>query len=337
MKAIVMRGPGGPEVLELREVPRPDPGPGEVRVRVASSGLNRADLSQRLGRYPAPPGSPQDILGLELAGTVDALGSGVRGVRVGDAVMGIAPQAFDSHVVTPADLVARKPDSLTFAEAASVPIAYLTAAYGLQQLAALQPGERVLIHAAAGGVGMAAVHIAQRIGAEIHATVGSAEKRHVLEALGVRHVYSSRTLDFAKEVLAGTDGRGVDVVLNSLSDDFIAASFGEWSIAKNVYVATNSGWFSCRTACYLAAGKPAVVQETGWSKFVPSGRGVIAFSRMSETIDALDRVLNDPVKWRADAYEIAREYVAPDRILPPMIEAILNRPEQVANRKTQMS
>ena len=89
MKAIVMREAGGPEVLELRDVPRPEPGPGEVRVRVASSGLNRADLAQRLGRYPAMPGAPADILGLEFAGIVDALGPGVRGVAVGDGVMGI--------------------------------------------------------------------------------------------------------------------------------------------------------------------------------------------------------------------------------------------------------
>jgi hypothetical protein len=115
--------------------------------------------------------------------------------------------------------------------------------------------------------------------------------------------------------------------------DFIAASAGEWSIAKNVYVATNSGWFSCRTACYLAAGKPAVVQETAWSRFVPSGSGVIAFSTMDQAIGALDNVARDPAKWSADAYEIAREYVAPDRVLPPMIDATLNR-TRVDNRRS---
>ncbi len=102
----------------------------------------------------------------------------------------------------------------------------------------------------------------------------------------------------------------------------IGDSAGEWSIAKNVYVATRSGWFSCRTACYLAAGRPAVVQDTAWSKYVPSGEGVIAFSTMDECVEALNRVVADPQRHRLAAYEIAREYLAADRVLPPMIETI---------------
>ncbi|MCS7034139.1 MAG: hypothetical protein NZ561_09105, partial [Phycisphaerae bacterium] len=104
--------------------------------------------------------------------------------------------------------------------------------------------------------------------------------------------------------------------------DFIRDSAGEWSVAKNCYVATRSGWFSCRTACYLAAGRPAVVQETGWSRFLPSGEGLIAFSTMQEAIDGLHRVSDDPHRHRNAAWEIAREYLAPDRVLPPMLEAI---------------
>lgn len=102
----------------------------------------------------------------------------------------------------------------------------------------------------------------------------------------------------------------------------IAQSAGEWSVAKNVYVATRSGWFSCRTACYLAAGRPAVVQETGWSKFIPSGRGVIAFNTMEQTLDALKEVKANPAAHRAAAYEIAREYLSPDRVLKKMIDDI---------------
>ena len=102
----------------------------------------------------------------------------------------------------------------------------------------------------------------------------------------------------------------------------IAASAGEWSVAKNVYVDTRSGWFSCRTACYLAAGRPAVVQETAWSRFIPTGRGLFAFSTMDGAVDGLERVAADPAGHRAGAYEVAREYLAPDKVLPPMIEAI---------------
>jgi hypothetical protein len=103
---------------------------------------------------------------------------------------------------------------------------------------------------------------------------------------------------------------------------FIADSLGEWSIAKNCYVATNSGWFSCRTACYLAAGRPAVVQDTKWSRYVPSGNGLIAFDTMDESIAALERVAGDPTAHRLAAYDIAREYLAHNRVLPPMIDAI---------------
>lgn len=103
---------------------------------------------------------------------------------------------------------------------------------------------------------------------------------------------------------------------------FIADSLGEWSVAKNCYVATNSGWFSCRTACYLAGGRPAVVQDTKWSRFVPSGLGVIAFDTMEQCVDALNRVARDLDRHRAAAYDVAREYLAADRVLPPMIEAI---------------
>jgi hypothetical protein len=102
----------------------------------------------------------------------------------------------------------------------------------------------------------------------------------------------------------------------------IAGSAGEWSVAKNVYVATKSGWFSCRTACYLAAGRPAVVQETGWSRFIPVGAGVFAFSTMEEAIAGLNAIAADPIRHRSAAYEIAREYLAPDKVLPAMIETI---------------
>jgi len=103
---------------------------------------------------------------------------------------------------------------------------------------------------------------------------------------------------------------------------FIRDSAGEWSIAKNIYVGTNSGWFSCRTACYLAAGRPSVVQDTAWSRFVPSGAGLFAFSTMEECVDAINRISSDANNQRRLAYEVAREYLAPDRVLPPMIEAI---------------
>lgn len=126
---------------------------------------------------------------------------------------------------------------------------------------------------------------------------------------------------------------------------FIRDSLGEWSIAKNVYVATRSGWFSCRTACYLAAGRPCVVQDTGWSKFVPSGEGLSAFDSMEQAVDALERVASDVARQRIAAHEIAREYLAPDKVLPPMLESILTNQQvlppgvqsKITNQKSEIS
>ncbi len=116
---------------------------------------------------------------------------------------------------------------------------------------------------------------------------------------------------------------GTDISLTAAQYyKFIGDSAGEWSIAKNTFVGTRSGWFSCRTACYLAGGRPAVVQETGWSKYIPAGEGLFAFSTMQEAVDGLNRIKANPARHRAAAYDVAREYLAADRVLPPMLEAI---------------
>ena len=137
--------------------------------------------------------------------------------------MAIARGGFSTYVTVRADHVVL-PAGMSFAEAASIPVAFLTTIYGLHRLARMKASDRVLIHAAAGGVGLAAVQLAQRAGAEIFATAGSPEKRHHLQALGVTHVFDSRSLDFADEIMSRTDGRGVDIVLNSLAGEFIAKS-----------------------------------------------------------------------------------------------------------------
>ncbi|HLU25285.1 MAG TPA: SDR family NAD(P)-dependent oxidoreductase, partial [Longimicrobiales bacterium] len=212
--------PGVLDGLRFRPVTRRSPGPGEVEIEVVAVGLNFRDVLNALGEYPGGP----IPLGIECAGVVTAVGEGVEGYSVGDAVMAFAPGSFRSHVVAPVEWVIHKPVGLSFVEAATIPSAFGTAWYTLYRLAGLRAGERVLIHAAAGGVGMAAVQLAQRAGAEIFATAGSPAKRALLRSLGVQHVMNSRTLDFAEEVKRITGGRGVDVVLNSLADEFIPRS-----------------------------------------------------------------------------------------------------------------
>jgi myxalamid-type polyketide synthase MxaB len=208
------------ENLSLVPTVRPALAPHEVEIRVRATGLNFKDVLNALGMLPGtlPP------LGLECAGTITAVGADVADLHVGDAVVALAPGSLGTFATTPAELVVPKPDRLSVVDAAASPVVFLTAYYGLHHLARLQPGERVLIHAAAGGVGLAAVQLALRAGAEVFATAGSPEKRAFLQSVGVRHVMNSRTLDFADAILAATGGEGVDIVLNSLTGEFIPAS-----------------------------------------------------------------------------------------------------------------
>jgi myxalamid-type polyketide synthase MxaB len=202
---------------------RRHPGRGQVEVEVHATGLNFSDVLKAMGLYP---GITDEIvpLGIECSGVVQAIGEGVERFRVGDAVLGVAPYSFASHALTADYALVHKPESLTHAEAATIPITFLTAYYGLVPLAHLQPGERVLIHAGAGGVGLAAIQIAQHIGAEIFATAGSDAKRDYLRSIGVAHVFNSRTVRFADEIMGVTGREGVDVVLNSLPGEAIAKS-----------------------------------------------------------------------------------------------------------------
>lgn len=211
---------GSIDGLAFAPLVRRGPGPHEVEVRVRATGLNFRDVLNVLGTYPGDVGHPGD----DFAGVVTAVGSGVTDLTPGDAVVGLAPGAFATHVTAPATRLARKPSGLPFAHAAAVPSTFMTAAWALHELAKVRPGERVLIHAAAGGVGLAAVQLARRAGAEVFATAGSETKRDLLRSLGVVHVMSSRSGDFADEIMTTTGGQGVDVVLNSLSGDLIARS-----------------------------------------------------------------------------------------------------------------
>ncbi len=214
-----IRQQGALDDLVLKPARRRPPGPGEVELAVRAAALNFRDVLTAIGmdRGAASP------LGGECAGTIVAVGEGVTHVSLGDSVMARAPESFGPYVTTDARFVVRKPDTLSIEEAATIPVAFLTAWYGLYHLGRILPGDRVLIHAAAGGVGMAAVQLAQRIGAEIHATA-SPGKWGVLRKLGVRHIYNSRSLDFVTDLTRETAGRGVDIVLNSLTGDFIPAS-----------------------------------------------------------------------------------------------------------------
>ena len=211
---------GSIEKLTLAPLQRRAPAEGEVEVEVEASALNFRDVLNVLGMYPGDPGQP----GIEFCGLVVRAGPGVA-YQPGDRVMGLAWGAFASFVTTPAALVVRVPIGWSPTTASAVPNAFLTAWHCLIRLGRLQRGERILIHAGTGGVGLAAIQVAQQVGAEIFATAGTEEKRAYLRSLGVLHTFSSRTLDFASEIARITGGRGVNLVLNSLAGEFIEAGF----------------------------------------------------------------------------------------------------------------
>ena len=200
---------------------RREPALGEVEIETSAWGLNFRDVLNALKLYPGDPGP----LGGECSGHVTAVGEGVSHVRIGDRVMAVAGGSFASHVIAPGDLVQAIPPGMSDEEAAGFPIPWLTAAFCLNYVSKLQAGERVLIHAGAGGVGLAAVRLAQRAGAEVFVTAGAPWKRELLAEAGVQHIYDSRTTAFADQILADTGGVGVDVVLNSLAGEMIDASF----------------------------------------------------------------------------------------------------------------
>jgi acyl transferase domain-containing protein/NADPH:quinone reductase-like Zn-dependent oxidoreductase/thioesterase domain-containing protein/NADP-dependent 3-hydroxy acid dehydrogenase YdfG/acyl carrier protein len=219
--------PGLLDGLHLRAMGIPKPGTGEVTIRIQAAGMNFRDVMLSMGLLVDAVQESSyfgEALGMECAGSIVAVGPGVDQWHVGDDVVAQGRACLATHTVTRADLVSRKPAHMTFEEAAAIPVAFVTAHYALNRLAQLAQGERILIHAATGGVGLAAVYLAQQVGAEIYATAGTDDKRRYLRSIGVKHVMNSRDLSFAEDVLKLTNGEGVDVVLNSLSGEAIPKS-----------------------------------------------------------------------------------------------------------------
>lgn len=229
MRAIVITEPGGPEVLELRDVAFPEPAPGQVRVRIRACAVNRADLMQRMGVYPPPADAPQDIPGLEIAGEIDALGSGVSEWKIGDRVFGVVGGgAYAEAVVVHARTLARIPDNLDFVQAAAVPEAFVTAYDAMVLQGELAAGDVVLVHAAGSGVGTAAVQIARAIGARSLGTARSEAKLERARELGMTAGVVPTTRDgapeFAAKVRELTQGRGADLVLELVGGTYVPES-----------------------------------------------------------------------------------------------------------------
>lgn len=214
MRAVVLSGHGGPEVLRVEQRPDPIAGPGQIRIDVRAAGINFADTMARVGLYPDAP-KPPCVLGYEVAGEVESVGDGVADWKPGDRVM--AGTRFGGQaeaVAVDAEQALRLPDKLSFEQGAAFPVNYATAYAALIVMGGLRAGERALIHAAAGGVGISATQVARRAGAEVFGTA-SASKHDAIRAQGVAHPIDYRTRDFEAEVMRLTGGEGVDVVIDA--------------------------------------------------------------------------------------------------------------------------
>ena len=219
-RALVMEGPGL-DNLRWQPLERRSPEAGEVEVALAASSLNFRDVMMVMGIYPGE----ETAVGSDGAGIVTAVGDGVSGIQVGDRVAVSAYGCLRTHITLPAAMTCPLPADISFEQAAALPVAYITACYGLEELAGIRAGQTVLIHAASGGVGLAAMAVCRRAGARIFATAGTPAKRELVRSLGAELVMDSRSTAFAQEVLDATGGRGVDIILNSLAGEAQEASF----------------------------------------------------------------------------------------------------------------
>lgn len=226
MTAIVIKAPGGPEMLVAAERPVPLPGPGEILIKVGAAGVNRPDIMQRRGQYPPPPGAPTEIPGLEVAGEVVALGAGAARFKVGDSVCALLPGAgYAEYAKVDERNALPVPRGFSIEEAAAIPETFFTIWPSIIERGRLAPGETILIHGGASGVGTSAIQLAKALGARVFVTAGNAEKCEACRKLGADVAINYKTEDFVEVVKRVTDGRGVNVILDMIGGDYVNRNY----------------------------------------------------------------------------------------------------------------
>jgi putative PIG3 family NAD(P)H quinone oxidoreductase len=309
--AITIPRPGGPEVLTWAEVPDPVPRAGEVLVEVAAAGVNRADLLQREGRYPPPPGAPP-YLGLECSGRIAALGGGVSGWRVGDEVCALlAGGGYAERVAVPAGQVLPVPRGLSLVEAAALPEVACTVWSNLDGQAHLRDGETVLVHGGASGIGTHAIQVAVRLGARVFCTVGSPAKGERCRKLGAEVAIDYRAEDFVARVREETGGVGVDVVLDNMGAAYLARNVAALASGGRLVVIGLQGGARAELDLGALLGRRASVAATAL-RSRPAGEkaAIVAAVRVrvwpwveeGSVRPVVDRVL--PVEQAAEAHRV---------------------------------
>lgn len=224
MRVVEIASFGGPEVLTPAERPVPKPGPGEVLIKVAAAGVNRPDISQRVGAYPPPPGA-SDLPGLEVAGTVAAVGEGVRRWAEGDPVCALTPGGgYAEYCLTPQEQCLPIPEGYDMVKAACLPETFFTVYLNVFMRVGLKAGEKFLVHGGSSGIGTTAIQLARAFGATVFTTAGSDEKVKACTELGAHHAINYRSQDWKEAIKEATDGKGVDVILDMVGGDYIQSN-----------------------------------------------------------------------------------------------------------------
>jgi putative PIG3 family NAD(P)H quinone oxidoreductase len=314
MRAILIDRPGDESVMHIGECPAPRTGPGEIRIAVAATAVNRADLLQREGRYPPPPGA-SEILGLECAGKVAEVGEGVRGFRVGDRVMALlGGGGYAEETVVDARHAMPVPEALTLLEAAALPEVFLTAFLTVFRLAAYRDGEIVLAHGGGGGVGTAAITLVKLRGGTVAVTAGSAAKCRRCREAGADLAVDYHAQDFVEEVLALTGGRGVDVVLDHVGGPYLARNMTVLATnGRIVIIATIGGGSAEIDLRVLMRRRASVIGSTLRSRPADEKAAVVAdfLGRFGADLGAgrIRPVIDSIVPW-AEASEAHRRMAA---------------------------
>ncbi len=328
MRAVTTSGPGGPEVLGWGEVPDPVAGPGEVVVDVVATAVNRADLMQRAGRYPPPPGA-SDVLGLECSGIVSEVGEGVVGWSVGDEVCALlAGGGYAERVAVPAGQLLPRPAGVELATAAALPEVACTVWSNVFQLAGLRRGESFLVHGGSSGIGTMAIQLAARAGARVFTTAGSAAKLAVCRELGADVAVDYRDEDFVARVREETGGAGVDVVLDNMGAAYLARNVDALAVGGRLVVIGMQGGTRAELDLGKLLAKRASVAATALRSRPPTGpggkEGIVAAVRAHVWPDVergvvrpiVDRRL--PMSRAAEAHRVveAGEHVGKVLLLP---------------------
>ena len=236
MRAVIAPDPGGPEALVVTDLPDPVPGPGEVVIEMRATAVNRADVMQRQGHYPPPPGA-SDVLGLECSGVIDTVGPDVVDWAVGDRVCALlASGGYGDRVLVPVGQVMPVPEGVDLVAAGALPEVACTVWSNVFMIAGLQPGETILVHGGGGGIGTFAIQLAHALGARVITTAGSAEKLDVCRSLGADVTVNYREQDFVEEVASATDGRGADVVLDNMGAAYLSRNVDALAVEGRLVV-----------------------------------------------------------------------------------------------------